>query len=144
MAAAIRVLIGLCALCGASIIFAYSQELKISQQYIFWAKYFTTNQILSTHEVAISKAMVKSNLNEFYKICFIKGAKGQNQSEMAYFMAHKSELEDCFINAPMHALEFSRLSLQSANMRTNVTLIPLHFIAVFKPSGATILAKTQE
>lgn len=114
---------------------------EISGQYFFWAKYYTANQSLSSSQISISKAMTKSDLRNFRKICFIKGAKKPNQSQMQYFNAHKNELQDCFIRSSAQVLEFSKFSIKSAKTRTNLTYTPLRFIAIFKPKGATILAQ---
>ena len=37
-----------------------------SDEYIFWAHFFTTNQMLSTRVIAISKAMKKSDESKFF------------------------------------------------------------------------------
>lgn len=116
-----------------------------SDEYIFWAHFFTTNQMLSTRVLAISKAMKKSDESEFLPLCELKATKQNGQSELDFFHSHEEEIADCFTKSPFKLLEFSIYELQNAkqraNLRTNITQIPIHFIAIFKPQGATILAK---
>lgn len=116
-----------------------------SDEYIFWAKFFTTNQKLSTRIISISKAMKKSKEGEFEPFCELKKARISSQSELEYFRANEEDLADCFTRLPFYALEYSKYALQNAkqkmNLKTNITQIPIHFIAVFKGHGATILAK---
>ena len=40
-----------------------------SDEYIFWAHFFTTNQMLSTRVIAISKAMKTSDESKFLPFC---------------------------------------------------------------------------
>lgn len=116
-----------------------------SDEYIFWAHFFTTNQMLSTRVLAISKAMKKSDESEFEPFCELRATKMLEQSELEFFRLHEEELADCFTKSPFKLLEFSIYELQNAkqraNLRTNITQIPIHFIAIFKAQGATILAK---
>lgn len=116
-----------------------------SDEYIFWAHFFTTNQILSTRVLAISKAMKKSDESEFEPFCELRATKTAGQSELEFFRLHEEELADCFTKSPFKVLEYSGYELKNAKQRaklhTNITQIPIHFIAIFKPQGATILAK---
>lgn len=116
-----------------------------SDEYIFWAHFFTTNQMLSTRVIAISKAMKKSDESEFLPFCELRATKVAGQSELEFFRSHEEELADCFTKSPFKVLEYSGYELQSAKQKaklhTNITQIPIHFIAVFKAQGATILAK---
>lgn len=119
-----------------------------SDEYIFWAHFFTTNQMLSTRVIAISKAMKKSDESEFLPFCELKATKVAGQSELEFFRSHEEELADCFTKSPFKVLEYSGYELQSAKQKaklhTNITQIPIHFIAIFKAQGATILAKISQ
>ena len=119
-----------------------------SDEYIFWAHFFTTNQMLSTRVIAISKAMKKSDESEFLPFCELRATKVAGQSELEFFRSHEEELADCFTKSPFKVLEYSGYELQSAkqkaNLYTNITQIPIHFIAIFKAQGATILAKISQ
>lgn len=119
-----------------------------SDEYIFWAHFFTTNQMLSTRVVAISKAMKKSDESEFLPFCELRATKAAGQSELEFFRSHEEELADCFTKSPFKVLEYSGYELQSAKQKailhTNITQIPIHFIAIFKAQGATILAKISQ
>lgn len=119
-----------------------------SDEYIFWAHFFTTNQMLSTRVIAISKAMKKSDESEFLPFCELRATKVAGQSELEFFRSHEEELADCFTKSPFKVLEYSGYELQSAKQKailhTNITQIPIHFIAVFKAQGATILAKISQ
>ena len=119
-----------------------------SDEYIFWAHFFTTNQMLSTRVIAISKAMKKSDESEFLPFCELRATKVATQSELEFFRSHEEELADCFTKSPFKVLEYSGYELQSAKQKaklhTNITQIPIHFIAVFKAQGATILAKISQ
>ena len=119
-----------------------------SDEYIFWAHFFTTNQMLSTRVIAISKAMKKSDESEFLPFCELRATKVAGQSELEFFRSHEEELADCFTKSPFKVLEYSGYELQSAKqkavLRTNITQIPIHFIAIFKAQGATILAKISQ
>ena len=119
-----------------------------SDEYIFWAHFFTTNQMLSTRVVAISKAMKKSDESEFLPFCELRATKVATQSELEFFRSHEEELADCFTKSPFKVLEYSGYELQSAKQKaklyTNITQIPIHFIAIFKAQGATILAKISQ
>ena len=119
-----------------------------SDEYIFWAHFFTTNQMLSTRVIAISKAMKKSDESEFLPFCELRATKVTGQSELEFFRSHEEELADCFTKSPFKVLEYSGYELQSAKQKailhTNITQIPIHFIAIFKAQGATILAKISQ
>ena len=119
-----------------------------SDEYIFWAHFFTTNQMLSTRVIAISKAMKKSDESEFLPFCELRATKVAGQSELEFFRSHEEELADCFIKSPFKVLEYSGYELHSAKQKsklyTNITQIPIHFIAIFKAQGATILAKISQ
>lgn len=119
-----------------------------SDEYIFWAHFFTTNQMLSTRVIAISKAMKKSDESEFLPFCELRATKVAGQSELEFFRSHEEELADCFTKSPFKVLEYSGYELQSAKQKaklhTNITQIPIHFIAIFKAQGATILAKISQ
>lgn len=119
-----------------------------SDEYIFWAHFFTTNQMLSTRVIAISKAMKKSDESEFLPFCELRATKVATQSELEFFRSHEEELADCFTKSPFKVLEYSGYELNSAKQKailhTNITQIPIHFIAIFKAQGATILAKISQ
>lgn len=119
-----------------------------SDEYIFWAHFFTTNQMLSTRVIAISKAMKKSDESEFLPFCELRATKAAGQSELEFFRSHEEELADCFTKSPFKVLEYSGYELHSAKQKailhTNITQIPIHFIAIFKAQGATILAKISQ
>ena len=119
-----------------------------SDEYIFWAHFFTTNQMLSTRVIAISKAMKKSDESEFLPFCELRATKAAGQSELEFFRSHEEELADCFTKSPFKVLEYSGYELkeakQKAILHTNITQIPIHFIAIFKAQGATILAKISQ
>ena len=119
-----------------------------SDEYIFWAHFFTTNQMLSTRVIAISKAMKKSDESEFLPFCELRATKVTGQSELEFFRSHEEELADCFTKSPFKVLEYSGYELkaakQKAKLHTNITQIPIHFIAIFKAQGATILAKISQ
>ncbi|MDY4012191.1 MAG: hypothetical protein SOY61_00625 [Campylobacter sp.] len=119
-----------------------------SDEYIFWAHFFTTNQMLSTRVIAISKAMKKSDESKFLPFCELRATKVATQSELEFFRSHEEELADCFTKSPFKVLEYSGYELHSAKQKaklyTNITQIPIHFIAIFKAQGATILAKISQ
>ena len=119
-----------------------------SDEYIFWAHFFTTNQMLSTRVIAISKAMKKSDESEFLPFCELRATKVATQSELEFFRSHEEELADCFTKSPYKVLEYSGYELKAAKQKailhTNITQIPIHFIAIFKAQGATILAKISQ
>ena len=119
-----------------------------SDEYIFWAHFFTTNQMLSTRVIAISKAMKKNDESEFLPFCELRATKVAGQSELEFFRSHEEELADCFTKSPFKVLEYSGYELhsakQKAKLHTNITQIPIHFIAIFKAQGATILAKISQ
>ena len=119
-----------------------------SDEYIFWAHFFTTNQMLSTRVIAISKAMKKSDESKFLPFCELRATKVAAQSELEFFRSHEEELADCFTKSPFKVLEYSGYELKAAKQKailhTNITQIPIHFIAIFKAQGATILAKISQ
>ena len=119
-----------------------------SDEYIFWAHFFTTNQMLSTRVIAISKAMKKSDESKFLPFCELRATKIAGQSGLEFFRSHEEELADCFTKSPFKVLEYSGYELHSAKQKaklyTNITQIPIHFIAIFKAQGATILAKISQ
>ena len=104
--------------------------------------------MLSTRVIAISKAMKKSDESEFLPFCELRATKVAGQSELEFFRSHEEELADCFTKSPFKVLEYSGYELQSAKQKaklyTNITQIPIHFIAIFKAQGATILAKISQ
>ena len=62
-----------------------------SDEYIFWAHFFTTNQMLSTRVIAISKAMKKNDESEFLPFCELRATKVAGQSELEFFRSHEEE-----------------------------------------------------
>lgn len=117
------------------------KKAKKSDEFIFWAQFSTHNQMLSTRIIALSKAMKKSDESEFEPFCELKTPRFFKESELEYFKRNEELLADCFTRSSFKVLEFSNYALRGANLRTNITQIPVNFIAVFKGYGATILAK---
>lgn len=119
-----------------------------SDEFIFWAKFFTTNNMLSTRVLSISKAMKKSDESEFVRFCELRIPRNFGESELEYFKSNEDALADCFTRSPFVALEYSKYAQNGAkagaNLKTNITQIPLHFIAIFKPFGAIIFAKIEK
>lgn len=117
------------------------KKAKKSDEYIFWAQFNSRNQMLSTRIIALSKAMKKSDESEFEPFCVLRAPRFFKESELEYFKRNEELLADCFTRSSFKVLEFSNYALRGANLRTNITHIPVNFIAVFKGHGATILAK---
>ena len=92
--------------------------------------------------------MKKSDESEFLPFCELRATKVAGQSELEFFRSHEEELADCFTKSPFKVLEYSDYELkaakQKAKLYTNITQIPIHFIAIFKAQGATILAKISQ
>ena len=90
----------------------------------------------------------KSDEGEFLPFCELRATKVAGQSELEFFRSHEEELADCFTKSPFKVLEYSGYELkaakQKAKLYTNITQIPIHFIAIFKAQGATILAKISQ
>ncbi|HDX6330161.1 hypothetical protein [Campylobacter fetus] len=107
------------------------------EEFIFWAKYLSSNSLIKYQNISISKAMVLSK-EKGSKICDIQSSKFNNETTLNYLKRHQEQLFECFINQKVLLKDSSKFKGNSANLKTSVTLVPVRFIVEFKPLGATI------
>lgn len=107
------------------------------EEFIFWAKYSSSNNILKSQIVAISNAMVLSQKDKVF-LCDLNSTKFKNETTLNYLKRNEDELFGCFSSSQILLNETSKFSLKSADANTHITVVPLRFIVDFKPSGARI------
>ena len=71
-------------------------------------------------------------------LCIIPDTKPSNSTSLEYLNLHKDELFECFIKEQVKILENSLTNLNSTDIITELTIIPIRFIVEFKSNGATI------
>ena len=67
-----------------------------SEEFILWAKISTKNNSVIYDKLALSKAMVLSEL-EYEYLCEIDASKQFAQSSLDFLNLHKNELFECFL-----------------------------------------------
>ena len=108
-----------------------------SEEFILWAKISTKNNSVIYDKLALSKAMVLSEL-EYGYLCEIDASKQPAQSSLDFLNLHKNELFECFL--PYKFKVEDRFVQYNKNMSsaTDLTLFPVRFTVKFKPSSAII------
>lgn len=108
-----------------------------SEEFILWAKISTKNNSVIYDKLALSKAMVLSEL-EYEYLCEIDASKQSAQSSLDFLNLHKNELFECFL--PYKFKVEDRFVQYNKNMSsaTDLTLFPVRFTVKFKPSSAII------
>ena len=108
-----------------------------SEEFILWAKISTKNNSVIYDKLALSKAMVLSEL-EYEYLCEIDASKQSTQSSLDFLNLHKNELFECFL--PYKFKVEDRFVQYNKNMSsaTDLTLFPVRFTVKFKPSSAII------
>ena len=108
-----------------------------SEEFILWAKISTKNNSVIYDKLALSKAMVLSEL-EYEYLCEIDAPKRPVQSSLEFLNLHKNELFECFL--PYKFKVEDRFVQYNKNMSsaTDLTLFPVRFTVKFKPSSAII------
>ena len=84
-----------------------------SEEFILWAKISTKNHTVVYDDIALSKAMVLSEL-------------------------HKNELFECFLPYKFKVEDRFVQHNKNMNSATDLTLFPVRFTVKFKPSSAII------
>ena len=99
-----------------------------SEEFILWAKISTKNHTVVYDDIALSKAMVLSEL-EYEYLCEIDASKQPVQSSLDFecFLPYKFKVEDRFVQRN-----------KTMNSATELTLFPVRFTVKFKPSSAII------
>ncbi|WP_096013629.1 hypothetical protein [Campylobacter lanienae] len=108
-----------------------------SDEFIFWAKLIVSNGVISSDNIAISSSMVRG-YDSKELLCIIPDDKPSNSTSLEYLNSHKDELFECFIKEQVKILENSLTNLNSTDIITELTIIPIRFIVEFKSNGATI------
>lgn len=108
-----------------------------SEEFILWAKISTKNNSVIYDKLALSKAMVLSEL-EYEYLCEIDASKQPAQSSLEFLNLHKNELFECFLAYKFKVED--RFAQYNKNMSsaTDLTLFPVRFTVKFKPSSAII------
>ena len=119
------------------LLIAAAALLYSSEEFILWAKISTKNHTVVYDDIAISKAMVLSEL-EYEYLCEIDAPKQPAQSSLDFLNLHKNELLECFL--PYNFKVEDRFVQRNKNMNsaTDLTLFPVRFTVKFKPSSAII------
>lgn len=113
--------------------------LLFCDEFIFWAQYFTKNGLITTQNVSVSKAMVKTAIANTQTFCFIDIPKLSHEEELQYLNRNIELLSDCFVTAPSKIVSLSEFSKNTAvSLKTNLTYIPIRFLLDFDEKGAII------
>lgn len=108
-----------------------------SEEFILWAKISTKNHAVVYDDIALSKAMVLSEL-EYEYLCEIDAPKQLAQSSLEFLNLHKNELFECFLPYKFKVEDRFVQRNKNMNSTTDLTLFPVRFTVKFKPSSAII------
>ena len=108
-----------------------------SEEFIIWAKISTKNHAVVYDDIALSKAMVLSEL-EYEYLCEIDASKQPAQSSLDFLNLHKNELFECFLHYKFKVEDRFVQRNKNMNSTTDLTLFPVRFTVKFKPSSAII------
>ena len=108
-----------------------------SEEFILWAKISTKNHTVAYDDIALSKAMVLSEL-EYEYLCEIDAPKRPVQSSLEFLNLHKNELFECFSPYKFKVEDRFVQRNKTMNSATDLTLFPVRFTVKFKPSSAII------
>jgi len=108
-----------------------------SEEFILWAKISTKNNSVIYDKLALSKAMVLSEL-EYEYLCEIDASKQPAQSSLDFLNLHKNELFECFLHYKFKAEDRFVQYNKNMSSATDLTLFPVRFTVKFKPSSAII------
>jgi len=108
-----------------------------SEEFILWAKISTKNHAVVYDDIALSKAMVLSEL-EYEYLCEINAPKQPAQSSLGFLNLHKNELFECFLPYKFKVEDRFVQHNKTMNSTTDLTLFPVRFTVKFKPSSAII------
>lgn len=108
-----------------------------SEEFILWAKISTKNHAVVYDDIALSKAMVLSEL-EYEYLCEINAPKQPAQSSLEFLNLHKNELFECFLPYKFKVEDRFVQHNKTMNSTTDLTLFPVRFTVKFKPSSAII------
>ena len=108
-----------------------------SEEFILWAKISTKNHTVVYDDIALSKAMVLSEL-EYKYLCEIDASEQPAQSSLEFLNLHKNELFECFLPYNFKVEDRFVQRNKTMNSTTDLTLFPVRFTVKFKPSSAII------
>ena len=108
-----------------------------SEEFILWAKISTKNNSVIYDKLALSKAMVLSEL-EYEYLCEIDAPKQLAQSSLEFLNLHKNELFECFLHYKFKVEDRFVQYNKNMSSATDLTLFPVRFTVKFKPSSAII------
>lgn len=108
-----------------------------SEEFILWAKISTKNNSVIYDKLALSKAMVLSEL-EYEYLCEIDASKQLAQSSLEFLNLHKNELFECFLHYKFKVEDRFVQYNKNMSSATDLTLFPVRFTVKFKPSSAII------
>ena len=108
-----------------------------SEEFILWAKISTKNNSVIYDKLALSKAMVLSEL-EYEYLCEIDAPKQPAQSSLGFLNLHKNELFECFLHYKFKVEDRFVQYNKNMSSATDLTLFPVRFTVKFKPSSAII------
>ena len=108
------------------------------EEFIFWAKVDTKNQIVAFEEISFSKAMTLSTNPKPKFLCQIDAFKDENTTTLGFLNLHKDEIFDCFaLKKVMIKNELNVKNAQVTNA-SNLKILPVRFMVEFKPKSAII------
>lgn len=112
-----------------------------SEEFIIWAKISTQNNIINYENLAVSKAMVLSGLDDEF-LCEIDEKKSEQDDAIGYLNLHKDKLFECFVSYKFKVEDYFKqyLNFKGVNLHTSttLTLLPIRFTIKFKPNSAII------
>ena len=108
-----------------------------SEEFILWAKISTKNNSVIYDKLALSNAMVLSEL-EYEYLCEIDASKQSAQSSLDFLNLHKNELFECFLHYKFKVEDRFVQYNKNMSSATDLTLFPVRFTVKFKPSSAII------
>ena len=108
------------------------------EEFIFWAKVDTKNQIVAFEEISFSKAMTLTSNPKPKFLCQIDAFKDENITTLGFLNLHKDEIFDCFaLKKVMIKNELNVKNAQVTNA-SNLKILPVRFMVEFKPKSAII------
>ena len=103
------------------------------EEFIFWAKVDTKNQIVAFEEISFSKAMTLTPNPKPKFLCQIDAFKDENTTTLGFLNLHKDEIfEKVMIK---NELKVKNTQISNAS---NLKILPVRFMVEFKPKSAII------
>ncbi|MBR8461941.1 hypothetical protein KDE13_01150 [Campylobacter sp. faydin G-140] len=109
-----------------------------SEEFIFWAKLSSQNNIIISQEIAFSKAMTRTKSSSLKFLCQIDGVKDENTTAEQFLNLYKDKVFDCFLGTKVGIFSEFKNENNIITQTSDLKIYPINFIIEFKPNSAII------